>query len=80
MFYTREPLEVIVNGNLVQPGYRVKDVKSFEIRYMPGLLVPKNQGKNIAKWVYELVQKCESEYITYNGVLILKTEVKPFKG
>ena len=75
------PLEIIVNGELVQPGETVKVVNSFELYHIPiGIFVPKGHGKLIAEWIYDLVQRCESEYITYNGSLILKTDVKPFKG
>ena len=77
--FINNPLVIVVNGQVVQPGTVVKVVHSFEIQHIPvGIFVPKGQGKIIADWVYDLVQRCESDYIVYNGTLILKDEVKPF--
>jgi len=76
-----KPVEIIVNGREIQLGQPVQVVKSLEVTHMNmGVQVPRGQVPLIADWLWDIVQRCESEHITYNGVIILKSEVKKYKG
>ena len=81
MFRQMKPVEILVNGKEVQIGQPVGQVKSLEVSHMNmGVQVPKGQVSMIADWVWDLVQRCESEFVTYNGVLVMKSEVQQYKG
>ena len=82
MFRQMKPVEIIVNGREVQLGQPIVGaVLSLEVTHMNmGVQVPRGQVPMIADWVWSIVQRCESEHITYNGVIILKSEVKKYKG
>ena len=81
MFRQMKPVEILVNGREVQIGQPVGQVKSLEVNHMNmGVQVPKEQVPMIADWMWDLVQRCESEYVTYNGVIIMKSEVQQYKG
>ena len=73
-------LEIVVNGIPVQPGEPVGVVKSLVVNHQGQLQVHPGQGRPIADWLWNIVQKCESEHITYNGVIILKSEVTQYQG
>lgn len=73
------PLEITVNGRKLQIGEPVQLVKSFEIIHMQvGLRVHPDEIIQITNWIYDLVQRCEDEFITYNNVIISKSEVKRY--
>ena len=78
-FNQRPVLEIIVNGIIIQPGQPVNEVKSLMVNHSNGLNVQQGQGKQIMDWLWNIVQKCENNYISYNGVLILKEDVKKYK-
>ena len=81
MFKQMEPITIKINGKSVQIGIPIKVIKSLEIQHMGlGIQIPKNQTKFVVDWLWDIVQRCENEYIEYQGVLILKTDVKEYKG
>lgn len=78
----QKPVEIIVNGSEMRIGEQIPAVVlSIEINHTyQGIPVQQGQIPLIASWVWELVQKCENDYIEYQGVLILREEVQQYKG
>ena len=75
------PIQILVNSREVQIGQPCQRVISLQVFHQDmGLQVQKGEGKKILTWLYDLVERCESEWIEYQGVLILKEEVQEYKG
>jgi len=71
----KPPIEVIVNGKGIQLGQFCPVVKSLIVNIRGRIIIPKHQKLQAIDWMKNLVEKCESDYVEYNGVLILKEEV-----
>ncbi len=83
MFFNQQkPLEVKINGRVVNIGDVIPNTYNhLEINHVDhGIQVQANQVPLIAEWFWNLVQNCSSEFIDYNGAIILKSEVKRYKG
>jgi len=77
MFFNQNPLEIVVNSRVIQPGEPIHgDINSIKITHSNGLQVHQGQGIQIMKYISDLIQRLKSDYVSYQGVLILKKEVK----
>ncbi len=74
-------VQVFVNETQVSIGQRIDtpSIDSLKIISQGHAIVPADQGKLIANWFYDLSQKCDG-VITFNGVIMSKSDVKPYKG
>ena len=70
-------LEIKVNGRSIQLGSQIpQNVNYINIICDPfPKPIPRHQGVLVSKWLWDLVQRLDNEYLTYNNILIKKEDV-----
>jgi hypothetical protein len=73
-------LSIKLNNTPVNIGAKLPEtVNSLVIESFPGILIRTNQVPLVKQWLNSIVDKLTCEYVSFNGTLIKRINVKKFK-
>lgn len=73
------PVQITINGHSAElGGYIPVKVYSLDIKLHINVNVSKPQATQIKAWLNEVMKRLDTQYVSYNGTLILATDLKEF--
>jgi len=74
-----EPFKILINGVRTQLGSNLPaTVHAFDVSLTFPTQIPLNQVPQVKAWLNSIIDRLDSEYCTYNGILIPSSELKKF--
>lgn len=76
-----QPILILINNQSVQIGCQLPDVitqLSLDLNPFIQLQCEQHEVALIKAWLNDVVDKLDTEYVSYNGTLIKSTELRKF--
>jgi len=74
-----EPFKILINGIHTQLGANLPTtIHALDVSVRFPTQIPLNQVPQVKAWLNNIIDRLDSEYSTYNGILIPSSELKKF--
>lgn len=74
-----EPFTIVINQQQVQLGQPLPpSIQHFAITISMPMQIPSDQAVHLKGWLNAIIDRLDTDYVTYNGVLIPASELTKF--